>query len=91
MCNVNERILITTKNQGEQLLSKEVSNVHEHSNGMFSITCSGASLSKNGDLVAIGDFSGNIKIFNAKASKTTLIKETSILPDQVRYLHFHDY
>lgn len=56
---------------------------------MFNITCSGASLSKNKDIFAVGDFSGNVKLFSDH-SKTKLIKE-ALIPDQVRYLHFHDY
>jgi WD40 repeat protein len=56
---------------------------------MFNITCSGASLSKNKDLFAVGDFTGSVKIFSDH-SHTNLLKETMIA-DQVRYLHFHDY
>jgi len=57
---------------------------------MFSITCSGASLSKNKDIYAVGDFVGNIKIFHSHGSSSKIIKEAQI-PDQVRYIHFHDY
>ena len=56
---------------------------------MFNITCSGASLSKNKDLYAVGDFTGSVKIFTDH-TQTNLLKE-AMIPDQVRYLHFHDY
>jgi hypothetical protein len=57
---------------------------------MFNITCSGAALSKDKDLVAVGDFTGNVKVFSALDSRTKILAEGSI-PDQIRYLHFHDY
>ena len=33
---------------------------------MFNITCSGATLSKNKDFFAVGDFTGHIKVFKAE-------------------------
>ena len=85
-CNVNERVLLQAE---ESLYSDTLTLVKEHSLGMFNITCSGASLSKNKDLYAVGDFTGSVKIFSDH-SHTTLLKE-AVIPDQVRYLHFHDY
>lgn len=91
VCNVNERVIIQSKNHsGESLLSPTLSEIEEASIGMFDITCSGASISKNKDLVAVGDFTGNVKVYCAKSEKTILIKEGAV-PDQVRYIHFHDY
>ena len=58
---------------------------------MFSITCSGASLSKNKDLYAVGDFVGHIKVFKSESPTSTHILHEGHIPDQVRYLHFHDY
>jgi WD40 repeat protein len=87
MCNVNERILISNPT-GESLISKDVNRVDEHSEGMFSITCCGASVSLKKDMVAVGDFSGNIKIYNPMNG--SLLCDTNI-GESVRYLHFHDY
>lgn len=45
MCNVNERILISSIN-GESLFSSYVK-VEEQNESLFNITCSGASLSQD--------------------------------------------
>lgn len=39
-------------------------------------------------MVAIGDFSGNIKVYNP--TNGVVIADTNI-GESVRYLHFHDY
>ncbi len=85
-CNVNERVLLQAE---ESLFSDSLTQVKEVTHGMFNITCSGASLSKDKDIFAVGDFTGNVKLFTDQ-SKTKLLKE-ALIPDQVRYLHFHDY
>jgi hypothetical protein len=64
MCNVNERIVISSLS-GESLISSTVNKVEEKSHSMFHITCCGASISKDQKLVAIGDFAGNIKILDS--------------------------
>ena len=46
---------------------------------MFNITCSGASMSKNKDLYAVGDFIGHIKLFKLdKGSTLQVMKEGQI-------------
>jgi hypothetical protein len=46
---------------------------------MFNITCSGATLSMDKKFIAIGDFTGNIKVFEIeKSMNTKLIKECSL-------------
>lgn len=56
---------------------------------MFNITCSGSSISKNKDLIAVGDFTGNIKVFHPSKDHEIIAEGT--IQDSVRYLHFHDY
>jgi len=45
---------------------------------MFSITCSGSSLSKNKDLIAVGDFTGRVSIY---CSKSNNLVNVAILED----------
>jgi len=48
---------------------------------MFNITCSGATLSKNKDFFAVGDFTGHLKVFKAEdLLKTSVFLEAQI-PD----------
>jgi hypothetical protein len=65
-CNVNEKVVLSTPET--TLLSDKLTSVNEHSHGMFNITCSGASLSKDKDLYAVGDFTGHIKLFSFHAN-----------------------
>jgi hypothetical protein len=60
-CNVNERLLLQAE---ESLYSETLTQVKETTQGMFNITCSGATLSKNKDIFAVGDFTGNVKLFS---------------------------
>ena len=60
--NVNERVTLSTK-CNNPLFSEEIASVDEHSLGMFDISCTGSSVSKDQDMIAIGDYSGNLKIF----------------------------
>jgi len=55
---------------------------------MFHITCCGASISKDQDMIAIGDFGGNLKVMEPKTGLTMF--ETNI-QESIRYLHFHDF
>ena len=52
------------------------------------MTCTGSSISADGTLLAIGDFTGEIKVFCSKTHK--LLQQAHLLVDQIRYLHFHD-
>ena len=76
ICNVNERIVLSTQ---DTLLTQEQIRVEENTVGMFNITCSGATLSMDKKFIAIGDFTGNIKVFEIENSMNTkLIKECSL-------------
>lgn len=66
MCNVNERTLLSS-NLNLSLLSPTQTKVEEHSESMFHITCCGASMSKDQDMVSIGDFAGNLKIYDSQS------------------------
>ena len=97
MCLVNERFILkalpntAASSQSEQMAKPSIltsEKVEEHSESMFNLTCSGASLSKDKDLMAVGDFTGKVKIFLKDSGKQ--VAETQVL-DSVRYLHFHDY
>lgn len=88
-CNVNEVLHL----QSEVPLFANTTTqaqVKESTIGQFNITCSGASLSKNRDVLAVGDFTGNVKLFSA-TEKTHVLNEVCIDGEQIRYLHFHDY
>lgn len=74
-CNVNERVVIKSKEAGQSLFSEEIKDIETISQGMFSITCSGASLSKNKDLFAVGDFTGHLKVFKTVGGKFELLQE----------------
>lgn len=89
-CNVSERVVMSVKSADLTLLSPEHPEVEETSVGMFNLTCTGASLSKNQDLLAVSDFTGTIRLFCGLSTTTKLLKESN-LPDQIRYMHFHDF
>ena len=57
-CLVSERAVTRAS---QSLLSPGLSEVNESSVGLFNITCTGASMS--GDLIAIADFTGTLRIF----------------------------
>jgi hypothetical protein len=86
-CNVNERVVVSSE---ADLFSEENQEVHTESKGMFSITCSGASLSKDRELFAVGDFIGHLKVYKRIEGRFEIYSEAQII-NQVRYLHFHDY
>jgi WD40 repeat protein len=84
---VNERIVLSSIN-GESLISNTLNKIEEQSHSMFHITCCGASISKDAKIVAIGDFSGTIKLFDTLTGKEY---GSGNIGESVRYLHFHDY
>lgn len=73
MCNVNERVILkavsgtSQSSEGQNVLTSE--KIEEHTENMFGITCSGATLSKDRDLMAIGDFTGNVKVFRRETGE----------------------
>ena len=74
MCMVNQRIILSSK---DTIVTDQNINIEEISHGMFNITCSGAALSKDKDLVAIGDFTGHIKVFSTQQNHE-VVAETTI-------------
>jgi len=61
-------------------------------NSVFGITCCGASISSDLNYSLIGDFSGNIHLFQNKRADTPIKHLKSIsLEAAVRYIHFHDF
>ena len=73
ICNGSERVVLSTQD-GLPIFHESLTKVDEQSHCIFSITCSGSSISKNKDLIAVGDFLGNIRIYSAISDNATLIK-----------------
>ncbi|CDW77113.1 wd40 repeat-containing protein [Stylonychia lemnae] len=88
LCLVNEIGYYTLNQSQKTLFTEEPFKLEEQVHGMFSITCCGSSLSKNKDLIAVGDYLGKIHIY---CSKTQKILHQAQIDDQIRYMHFHDY
>ena len=84
--DLNHSVIVDYNGLQEHNVSDKEHNEHS----LFGITCCGASISLNQDLSMIGDFFGNIRVFDTSNGQPQLLW-TLNLEDGIRYVHFHDF